>query len=98
MQQARFFGYIGERAVAVIAIQNVLAPVGDEEILEAVIVIVADGDRRRPAGTKQPRFFGDIRECAVAIVFVEPVGGIGGVAPSSVVPLSTSRSSQPSLS
>ena len=37
------FSDVGERAVAVVAVENVLAPVGEEEILEAVVIVVADG-------------------------------------------------------
>ena len=48
MQQARFLGHVGERSVAVVVKQNVLAPAGDEDIVEAVVVVIAHGDAARP--------------------------------------------------
>ena len=48
MQQAGLLRHIGERAVAVVAVKDVLAPVGDEQIVEPVVVVVAHGDRRTP--------------------------------------------------
>ena len=68
-----FLRDVGEGAVAVVAIQHVLSIVGDEQIVEAVVVEVADGDRRRPAGLRQASLVRDIRERAVAVVLVEPV-------------------------
>ena len=78
LQQARLLGDVGERAVAVVAVEDVLAPVGDEEIVEAVVVVVADGDRRRPAGARQAGLRGHVGERAVAIVLVQAVGRAGG--------------------
>ncbi len=78
MKQAGIFGYIGESAVPVVSIQRVLAPVGEEEIVEAVIVIVADGHGRCPAGASEAGFPGHIGESAVSIIPVQPVDGAFG--------------------
>ena len=78
-------------------IEHVVAVVGDEEVVEAVVIVVADGDRGCPPGPQQSGFLGDIGERAVAIVFVKRLVAPGG-APSRRVPLSRNRSIQPSLS
>src|SRR5580693_5863586 len=75
--QSSFLSDIGECAVAVVAIELVLAVVGEVEILKAVIVIVADAHAARPAGIGQSGFFGDVGECAVAVVVIEAVAGAG---------------------
>ena len=72
--QARLRGHVGERAIAVVVIQHVLAVVGDEEIVEAVVVVVADGHRRRPARSRQARLRRHIGKGAVAVVLVETIG------------------------
>ncbi len=47
--------------------------VGDEQIVEPVVVVVADGDGRRPAGAGQAGLPRHIRERAVAVVLVEAI-------------------------
>ena len=72
LEQAGAFRDIGERAVAIVVIENVLAVVGDEEIVIAVVVVVADAAGLSPAGADvEAGTFGDIGEGAVAIVFEE---------------------------
>src|SRR5256885_12438191 len=66
-----FFRDVGERAVAVVAEENVVAPESAEQIVPAVVVVVADADAGLPAGATDAGFFGDIGECALAIIFVE---------------------------
>ena len=46
---ARFLGHVRERAVAVVAVEDVPSPVGDEEIVEAVVVEVADAAAPGPS-------------------------------------------------
>ena len=67
---------IGEGAIAVVVVEDVLAPVGDEQIVVAVVVVVADADALSPAGVDESGFGGDVGEGAVAIVFEEMVGGL----------------------
>ncbi len=74
---------IGERAVTVVVIQHVAAPAGDEEIVEAVVVVVADATGLAPAGVRQPGLRRDVGERAVAVVVKEvargPVGADGRI-------------------
>ena len=46
-----------------------------EEILEPVVVVVADADADGPTGILQAGFFGDVGERAIAIIFVEAIAG-----------------------
>ena len=74
-QQAGLFGDIGERAVAVVVEQNVLAPAGNEDIVKAVVIVISNGDAGGPEGACQTRFFRRIRKSAVAVVMVQADGG-----------------------
>jgi len=69
------FGYIGERAIAVVAIQNIAAVAGDVHVWPAVIVVIrhcsAHGITRRTyAGLVR-----DVGERAVVVVMVERATG-----------------------
>ena len=69
LEQAGAFGDVGEGAVAVVVIENILAVVGDEEIVIAIVVVVADAAGLSPTGADvEAGTFGDIGEGAVAIV------------------------------
>ena len=72
---AGFARDIGERAVAVVVKQNVVSPEAAEQIVPAIVVVVADADAGLPAGARQSGFFGDVGERAVAIVFVKMRSG-----------------------
>src|SRR5579859_1272540 len=71
---ACFLADVGESSVAVVAIEDVFAVVGDVEIFPAVIVIVADAGSLAPAGVGQAGFVRDIGESTVVIVMVEMAG------------------------
>ena len=89
--------HIGESAVAVVAVEDVLSPVSDEQIVEAVVVVIAHANAASPAGLEQSGALGDIGEGAVAIVFVEAIAGAArGIAKR--LPERRKISSQPSLS
>ena len=47
-EQPGLLSHIRECAVAIIAIENILAPVSDEYVVETVVVIIPDSDRRTP--------------------------------------------------
>src|SRR6266436_6928487 len=47
--QACFLGDVGERTIAVVAVENYTTETGYEQIRPAVIVVVADGSAHRPA-------------------------------------------------
>src|SRR5712664_1923829 len=70
---AGFVAYIGKRAVAVVAIQNILAVIGDVEVDPAVIVVVTHTNALAPSGVGQPRLFRDVAEGAVMIVAIQMV-------------------------
>ena len=66
---------VGESAVAVVAEAFVRAEiVGEEQILFAVVVVVAVGHVERPTGVTHARLLGDVRKGAVAIVAIEDFG------------------------
>src|SRR5258708_1559985 len=66
---ACFFGDVGEGGVAVVVVENIFAEVGDEKIVETVVVVIADADALSPARMMQAGFGSDVGEGAVAIVF-----------------------------
>src|SRR5437667_12825507 len=41
---ARFLGHIGERAIAIVAIKNILADIADEQIVEAVVGVAPNSN------------------------------------------------------
>ncbi len=78
-------GDVGERAVAIVAVERVLSPLRDEDIVEAVVIVIADGDSEGPVLASQAGVGGDIGKRPVAVVPVEAVRGVGdgAVAPGS---------------
>src|SRR3974390_2635587 len=73
IQQPRLLCYVRESSVPIIAIQAILPEVGAEDIVEAIVVVVAHADAICPASGLQSRLFGDICERSVAIVFVQTI-------------------------
>src|SRR5437016_4010229 len=71
LQQAGFLRDVGEGAVAVVAIEDVLAVIADEEVVPAVVVVIADTAALAPSRAGESRFHGNVSEGAVAIVFEE---------------------------
>src|SRR5262249_22677600 len=67
----RFFTDIGESAVAVVVIENIFAKIADEQIIEAVVVVVADADALSPAGVCNTSLECHVGKGAVAIVLEE---------------------------
>src|SRR5437667_9654309 len=63
-----FVGHISERAIAVIVVKHVLAKIGDEEIFEAVVVVVTNADALSPAGVGYASLQSNVGECAVSII------------------------------
>ena len=55
VHQSGLGGHIGEGAVAVIAVEPILSVVGEEEILPAVVVVVAHADALGPAWVGRAR-------------------------------------------
>ena len=66
-----FFADVGKGAVAIVVIENVLAVVGDVEILESVVIVVAHTDTLAPSSVGQTGFGGDVGERAIVVVVIE---------------------------
>ena len=73
--EAGFRGDVGEGAVAVVAVEDVLAVVGDEEVVPAVVVDIADAAALTPSGVGQAGREGDVGKGAVAVVLEQSVDG-----------------------
>src|SRR6202034_1051210 len=72
LRKAGLFSDVGKCAVAVVARERVLAVVSDEEIVIAVVVVIADAAGLSPTGAVlEAGAFRDIGEGAVAIVLEE---------------------------
>ena len=69
----RLLGHIGERAVAVVAVQNAAPVLRDVKIGKTIAVIVAHGCTHAIAATGDAGLFGHVRECAVAVIAVKGV-------------------------
>src|SRR5256885_2338793 len=65
---ARFISYIRERAITIVVIKNVLAEIADEEIFEAVVVVVTNANALSPAGVGYAGLHGNVCECSVTII------------------------------
>ena len=70
-------GLVTKRTVSLIAIQDVLAPLGHEEIGISIIIEVARANALAPTGMRQPGFGGYIFELEAAEVVIEKVCGRG---------------------
>ena len=71
--QASLICDISERAVFVVAIQNVAAVGGDEQIGPAVVIVIAGGYSNAEVASCDAGFFCYIGERAVMIVVIERV-------------------------
>src|SRR4029077_17890591 len=58
--QAGLLRYVSERAVAIVVVHRVLAPVGNEQIQVAVVVEIACATALAPACAGEAGLFGDI--------------------------------------
>ena len=67
---------IRECPVAIVVVENVLAPVGHEEVVVAVIIVVPDANPLRPSVPDQARPRRNVRKSAVAVVAKKVVSGL----------------------
>ena len=75
----RFARDVRKSAVAVVVKQDVVSPEAAEEIVRAVVVVIADADTGLPAGAGEAGFFGDVCEGSITIIFVQMrSGGFAG--------------------
>jgi hypothetical protein len=65
---------VGERSVAVVVVERVAVHAAHEDVLVAVVVVVADGDAGVVAGARQAGLRGDVLEVALAVVLEQAVG------------------------
>src|SRR5256885_946901 len=72
---AGFARDISEGAVAIVVKKDVVSPEAAEEIVPAIVVVIADADARLPAGAGEAGLFRDVGEGSVAIVLVKMRGG-----------------------
>src|SRR5579862_8426589 len=71
--QVSLLGYVRERAIAVVVVEDVLSPIGDEKVVVAVVIVVADANRIGPAGMHQARIPGHVGKGAVPVVLVQAI-------------------------
>src|SRR6185503_12981313 len=71
----RAIGHVLKGTVAAVAIQAVPAPVSDEQIVVAVVLVVADAGALAPPARGQTRARGHVLERAAALVPVEMIDG-----------------------
>src|SRR5580704_2005779 len=65
-------GGIGEGSVAIVVPQGAITPVGDVQVVETIIIVVARANALAPASAGNAGFEGDIGKGAVPVVLVEP--------------------------
>ena len=69
---------IGEGAITIVAVENVLSEVGAEHVFKSVVIVVPDADAGGPTNGMETRLLRNIRERPVAIVLVQAVSRFGG--------------------
>src|SRR5579863_3154728 len=73
-EQAGFASDVCECPIAVVAIENILSPISEEQIVKAIVVVVTDANAACPAGFSQAGVYRHIMKGAVAIIAIEPIG------------------------
>ena len=76
--QSRLRRDVRKRTVAIIAVKRVLAPIGDEKVQAAIVVVIAHGNALAPTGSPQAGLIGNVGEGAIVVVAIEAVGGLRG--------------------
>ena len=64
-RNSSFVGHIFEFAVAQVVIERVAAVAGDVNILEAIVIVIGDGDAHAPAFAREAGGFRDVGELYV---------------------------------
>src|SRR5439155_20877938 len=60
--------HISKLAITIVVIKNVLTEIADEEIYEAVVVVVTNANALSPAGVGYAGLHGNVCECSVTII------------------------------
>ena len=66
---------IGERSIAIVSIDHIVNEIRDEDVLEAIVVVVGDGHRGRPTHALKSGASGDVDKRSIAVVLIEAVAG-----------------------
>ena len=66
-------GYVGERSVAVVAVERIAVDTDNVKIVETIVVVVADRHPHFVAVALHAGFYRDVGKGAVAVVAIEPV-------------------------
>ena len=78
-EEAGFLGYVAELAGAFVVIEDAVSVVGDEEVAQAVVIVVGGADALAPSGSGQAGSCGDVFKLEIAEIAVEVAGGrVGG--------------------
>ena len=75
LSEAGFFGDIGKGSIAIVVVENDSAPVGHNQIVEAVVIVVSDAASLPPTGARQTSLFGHVGESSVPVVVEQKVCG-----------------------
>ena len=73
VQQSGLAGYISESPVPVVPIQDVLSPIGQEKIVEAVVIVISNAYTTGPSRLCEAGLYGDISKRTVPVVMVKAV-------------------------
>src|SRR5262249_22018190 len=72
----RLLCYIFEDALAFVVIQHAMAIVGDEQVAQAVVVVVAHANSLPPPGVRQAGFRRDVFELEIAEIAIKMVASL----------------------
>lgn len=77
--KATAFSFIVKGAVALVVVENVASPLGDEDVVVAVVIDVACADALSPAGVREASFLCDVFKLEPAEVAIK--NGFGAAGP-----------------
>ena len=71
--QSHLLGNIGKSAVPIVTVENILAVISDEDILESIVVVVPDRYSAGPPRPHQPGLLRNIGERTIPVILVEAI-------------------------
>src|SRR2546423_12792070 len=80
-KQPPLLSFILEGAIAKISIENILSPLGDEQVRISMIVYVSNTDSLPPSGGLDSRLVGDVFEFQPAQIVIKKMLRLDGVGP-----------------
>src|SRR5216684_4784454 len=66
-----FRGDIGERAIAIVVVEQATIEIRNIKVFPSVIVVVGDGGAKSPAAMREPSLGGHIGKSAVVVIVIE---------------------------